>query len=84
MPHMTDSSNITAGLVCLFCMAMNYIAHIKIPEWQQNAAGAWLCDYAEHRQPLDEIKHRHTLHELGDVAEGRYDWKIDRGRGRSL
>ena len=48
---------------------------------QQNAVGAWLCDYAEHRQPFDEIKHRHTLNEVGDVAEGRYDWKIERGRG---
>lgn len=40
----------------------------------------WYCDYAE-RQPFDEIKHRHTLKEVGDVAEGRYDWKIERGRG---
>ena len=47
----------------------------------QKAVGAWLCDYAEHRQPFDEIKHRHTLNEVGDVAEGRYAWKIDRGRG---
>ena len=47
---------------------------------QQKAVGAWLCDYAEHQQPFDEIKHRHTLNEVGDVAEGRYDWKIDRGR----
>ncbi len=38
----------------------------------------WYCDYAE-RQPFDEIKHRHTLKEVGDVAEGRYDWKIERG-----
>lgn len=51
---------------------------------QRKAVGTWLCDYAEHRQPFDEIKHRHTLNEVGDVAEGRYDWKIDRGRGRSL
>ena len=48
---------------------------------QQKAVGTWLCDYAEHRQPFDEIKHRHTLNEIGDVAEGRDDWKIDRGRG---
>ena len=39
----------------------------------------WYCDYAE-RQPFDEIKHRHTLKEVGDVAEGRYDWKIERGK----
>ena len=43
---------------------------------QQNAVGAWLCDYAESRLPFDEIKHRHTLKEVGDVAEGKYDWKI--------
>ncbi len=45
---------------------------------QQKAVGTWLCDYAEHLKPFDEIKHRHTLNEVGDVAEGRYDWKIDR------
>lgn len=45
----------------------------------QKAVGAWLCDYAEHRQPFDEIKHRHTPNEVGDVAESRYEWKIDRG-----
>ena len=50
---------------------------------QQNAVGAWLCDYAESRQPFDEIKHRHTLKEVGDMAEGKYDWKIERGE-RSL
>ena len=44
---------------------------------QQNAVGAWLCDYAESRQPFDEIKHRHTLKEVGDVADGKYDWKIN-------
>ena len=43
---------------------------------QQNAVGAWLCDYAESRQTFDKIKHRHTLKEVGDVAEGKYDWKI--------
>ncbi len=40
---------------------------------QQKAVGTWLCDYAEHRQSFDEIKHRHTLNEVSDVAEGRYD-----------
>ena len=48
---------------------------------QQKAVGTWLCDYAEYLQPFDEIKHRHTLNEVGDVAEGRYDWKIERGQG---
>ena len=45
---------------------------------QQKAVGAWLCDYAEYLQPFDEIKHRHTLNEVGDVADGRYDWKIEK------
>ena len=45
---------------------------------QQKAIGAWLCDYAESRKPFDEIKHRHTLKEVGDVAEGKYDWKIEK------
>ena len=45
---------------------------------QQTAVGAWLCGYAESRQPFDEIKHRHTLKEVGDVAKGKYDWKIER------
>ena len=44
---------------------------------QQKAIGAWLCGYAESRQPFDEIKHRHTLKEVGDVAEGKYDWKVN-------
>ena len=38
-------------------------------------------DYAESRQPFDKIKHRHTLKEVGDVAEGKYDWKIKNGQG---
>ena len=44
---------------------------------QQKVIGAWLCGYAESRQPFDKIKHRHTLNEVGDVAEGKYDWKIN-------
>ena len=44
---------------------------------QQKAIGAWLCSYAESQQSFDEIKHRHTLKEVGDVAEGKYDWKIN-------
>ncbi len=51
---------------------------------QQNMVGAWLCEYAEGRQPFDEIKHRHTLKELGDVADGKYDWKIQRGQDTGI
>ena len=35
----------------------------------------------ESRQSFDEIKHRHTLNDVGDVAEGKYDWKIKNGQG---
>ena len=48
---------------------------------QQKVIGAWLCGYAESRQPFDKIKHRHTLNEVGDVAEGKYDWKIKNEQG---
>lgn len=52
---------------------------------QQKAVGVWLCDYAENIQPFDEIKHRQTRNEVADVANGAYDWKIERGqRGISL
>ena len=50
----------------------------------QKAIGDWLCGYTEHRQPFDEIKHRHTLKEVGDVAEGAYDWKIEKNRNNGI
>lgn len=43
---------------------------------QRKSVGEWLCGYAESKQPSDEIKHRHTLNEVGDVAEGMYDRNI--------
>ena len=55
----------------------------ETPE-QHSTVGAWLCDYAESRQPFDEIKHRHTLKEVGDVAEGKYDWKINSTQSNGL
>ena len=48
---------------------------------QQKSIGEWLCDYAENRKPFDEIKHRQTRNEIADVANGAYDWKIERGQG---
>lgn len=45
---------------------------------QQKSIGEWLCDYAESRQPFDEIKHRQTRNEIADVANEAYDWKIER------
>lgn len=52
----------------------------ETPE-QQKSIGEWLCDYAESRQPFDEIKHRQTRNEIADVANGEYDWKIKNGQG---
>lgn len=49
----------------------------------QKAVGDWLCNYAECRQPFDEIKHRHARKEVDDVAEGKYDWKIREKRNLS-
>ena len=45
------------------------------------AVGAQLCHNAESQQPFDEIKHRHTLNEVGDVSEGKHDWKIVKEHG---
>ena len=51
---------------------------------QQQAIGSWLCDYAESRQPFDETKHRQTYKEVADVANGAYDWKIERGQENNI
>ena len=45
---------------------------------QHQSIGTWLCDYADSRQTFDEIKHRQTYKEVADVANGAYDWKIDK------
>lgn len=51
---------------------------------QQQAIGSWLCDYAESRQPFDETKHRQTYKEVTDVANGAYDWKIERKQENNI
>ena len=51
---------------------------------QQKAVGEWLCGYAKSRKSFDEIKHRHTLGEVGDAAEGAYDWKIERTNSNGI
>ena len=51
---------------------------------QQQAIGSWLFDYAESRQPFDETKHRQTYKEVADVANGAYDWKIERGQENNI
>ena len=49
---------------------------------QHQAVESWLCDYAESRQPFDKIKHQQTYKEVADVANGAYDWKIERGQNK--
>ena len=44
--------------------------------WDMTDKPFLTISYAEHRRPFDEIKHRHTLKEVGDIAEGVYDWNI--------
>ena len=51
---------------------------------QHQAIGTWLCDYADSRQSFDEIKHRQTYKEVADVANGAYDWKIERMQENSI
>ena len=48
---------------------------------QHQAIGTWLCDYADSQQTFDKLKHQQTYKEVVDVANGLYDWKIERGRG---
>lgn len=50
----------------------------------QKAIGSWLCDYAESRQPFEETKHRQTQNEIADVADGAYDWEIERGQNQEI
>ena len=47
---------------------------------RQETIGTWLCGYAESRKPFDEIKHRQTYKEVADIANGAYDWKIEKSQ----
>ena len=44
----------------------------------QKAVGRWLVGYAESREQLDEIELKHARKEVSDIAEGAYDWKIEK------
>lgn len=39
---------------------------------------------AESRQPFEETKHRQTQNEIADVADGVYDWEIERGQNQEI
>jgi len=47
---------------------------------QYRSVGIWLCNYAENRQPFDKMQHQQTYKEVADVANGAYDWKIEKCR----
>lgn len=49
---------------------------------QHQAIGTW--EYADSRQSFDEIKHRQTYKEVADVANGAYDWKIERSQNKNI
>lgn len=47
--------------------------------------GKWLVDYASSKAALSELDIHHAQGEVDGVAEGRYDWRIERGeRNMSL
>jgi len=46
----------------------------------QKAVGRWLVGYAESREQSDEIELKHTYNEVNDIAQGAYDWKIEKGQ----
>ena len=47
---------------------------------QHQAIGIWFCDYADSHKPFDKMKYRQTYKEVADVANGAYDWKIEKGQ----
>lgn len=47
---------------------------------QQKAVGRWLVGYAKNREQSDEIELKHTYNEVNDIAQGAYDWKIEKGQ----
>ena len=51
---------------------------------QQQAVCFWLCDYADRLQPFDKMKHRQTYKEVADIANGAYEWKIERGKNKNV
>lgn len=40
--------------------------------------------YVEHRLTFDEIKHYHAFNEVSDMADGTYDWQIERMQEKGI
>ena len=40
--------------------------------------------YVEHRLNFDEIKHCHAFNEVSDMADGTYDWQIERMQEKGI
>ena len=77
---------IAFNAACRKAVAQSVVFHSRYVETLHKsmiivAVGAWLRHNAESQQPFDEIKHRHTHNEVGDVSEGKYDWKIVKEQG---
>ena len=45
--------------------------------------GKWLVDYASSKSELSILDVYHAQGEMDGVAQGRYDWRIERG-GRNM
>ena len=54
-------------------------------ESERISIGKWLVDYASSKSELSNLDVHHAQGEVDGVAEGRYDWRIERGeRNMSL
>ena len=54
-------------------------------ESERISIGKWLVDYASSKAELSDLDIHHAQGEVVGVAQGRYDWRIERGeRNMSL
>ena len=54
-------------------------------ESERISIGKWLVDYASSKAELSDLDIHHAQCEVDGVAQGRYDWRIERGeRNMSL
>lgn len=50
---------------------------------EQTAIGSWLCLYADSKASFTDMEWEHTKKEVTDIANGDYDWRIERGRNNN-
>ena len=46
--------------------------------------GKWLVDYASSKAALSDLDIHHAQGEVDGVAQGRYDWRVQRGGGLNI